>query len=342
MTLSVQAVYHFQSVVSEEEAVLEADKPKIAFFEALKKREFFTDFCDRFAKTPHRCFQAICEKLGGIVRLKVKDPALPGMIQSLLESRKKYQETLVPVCTSCEEGEIPTIAMMPKSDVSHYSRLKNGNIYLSPTAYGQYAQKKYQTPKLPTNKEELDAFVNKLFIQTNGLIAWDRLSRGCNRRAQFLIDLLALYGFPQEKLGKQYMHFPDGCHWSYHVAPVITMDIDGKPASFVIDLTPKFSLNAYSLEGWMTDLKGKDTPHPTPITQLKGAGERISLEPKGYTTYCTGIDTVITIAANGRSATIHLLDEERRDEQISTLVKDDYAFIEREWLRDQNIPTVFE
>ncbi|HSW71850.1 MAG TPA: protein-glutamine glutaminase family protein [Chlamydiales bacterium] len=327
MTLPVQiATSQSYSVVPEEEEVLEVDKPKVAFFQALKNKEFFQDFSDRFAKTTHGCFRAICEKLGGIVKVVSKDPELPKMIQTLLDSRKKYQETLVPVCTSCV-GEFPTIVMMPKSEVTNYSRLKNGNIYLSPTAYGQYIEKQYHQPKLPTTKEELDAFVRMLLSHISGFIPLENTRKGCNRRAQLLIDVLALYGFPQEKMGKQYIHFPGGHHWSYHVAPTIAIDIEGRPTTFLIDFSTS-STQALSLDEWISNLKEEDGKKTiNQIAGIKRPGDWVSLDSKNYSTYRTGIDTIIRIQKN--TAEILQLGERERDQQLAKLVSVDYNSYEQ-------------
>lgn len=328
MTLPVQVTaYQSHSVVPADEEVLEVDKPKVAFFQALKNKEFFQAFSDRFAKTTHGCFRAICEKLGGIVKVGSKDPELPEMIQALLDSRKKYQETLVPVCTSCESGQMPKIEMMPKSEVAGFKRLNKGNIYLHPLACGQYNETQSNPPKLPTTKEELDAFIGMLFSHTNSFIPMENTRKGCNRRAQLIIDLLTLYGFPQEKMGKQYIHFPTSHHWSYHVAPTITIDIEGSPTTFIIDLSLS-TTKALTLDAWISDLKeedGKKTIHHVP--GVKKPDESVHLDPKNYTTYRTGIETIIRIRKN--SVDILLLNERERDQQLSKLVSVDYASFEQ-------------
>lgn len=136
----------------------------------------------------------------------------------LMELRHQYQSQLVPVCTSFEGGRF-NIEMLKRSEVSKLPGVRQqGDVYITRSAFEQRSQ----LPSVKT-KEDLDRFVQSLKT-TADAIPWEYGSDGCYARAQFIIDMLVLSGFPKEDLFKQYIHIPN-TGWNYHVAVGVRLNL---------------------------------------------------------------------------------------------------------------------
>lgn len=160
----------------------------------------------------------------------LSEAAIKNMHDQFLEARvQRAREQVYPLCTEFEERR-PKIHLTTEDEIRNCAHPNNGSVYLTATAKKQYEEICQASPKQTYKEireqiwsiEEIDTLVSGLITKSN-LFCWGSNIEEYDIRVDLMADLLALTGFPTERLSKQYLIAPqkdaiEGQSAPFHVA----------------------------------------------------------------------------------------------------------------------------